>query len=238
MTIRKFSSALSLLLLSSPALATLYSCLDVSTGQKVMRSLPCDVGEKQYSAIITSVTKKTGNSNNPASNSSPWYANSSEQFDPVEKLLIDYSERFRRSGNRAGSMLASDCMDLLVRYNQSKSSGGVKPLRDAMSDQIGKLLVENVQGRIQRHNEVGNRNTGRAVVDSVASLIDYLTGSSKPRAKEQQVEVENGPSAFRGTKERDGYSELRNDNGQTYKGHVDDGVLYDEKGQPHFLYPK
>lgn len=219
--------------------AVLYSCLDATTGKKIMRDSPCESSEKEYSPPVTSITRSVG-ATRPTR---PWYEEATAEYDPIERLLINLSDRFRSSGTRAGSVLAGDCLNLLVRYKLSKSGSGIKSIQQAASDPLGKMLLDNVEARVTSHKKSRSRNTGKAAVDSISTLIDYLSGTTTPQAKEQKIEVNkqgiyDPAQTYRGVKERDGYSELRNMRGEVLRGHVEDGVLYDEKGKAHLLAPE
>jgi len=239
----KIGLALLLSLSSSHVQAAIYSCLDSQTGQKVIRNAPCESSEKQYSATAPSESRGAINSN--ASSRKDVL---SDQYDPVEKLLVFHADRFSGRGNRNAAKAANDCLALLARYHQNKSLPGAKKFPAAMSDPLVKKLLDNAEYRGQRVVEVGNVATARTFVEIMNTLVDYLSGTSSPkdsRPKDREIELQiqgnYGPTGtYRGIRESDGRTTLKNSSGQTLRGYTDDGygTLLDEKGQPHQITPR
>lgn len=239
----KVGLALLFLIFSSHIQAAIYSCQDSRTGEKVMRSAPCEGGEKQYSFTAPSESGRAVNSN-AASKKNVF----SDKDDPVEKLLVFHADRFSVRGNRNAAKAANDCLALLARYHQNKSLLGAKKFPLAMSDPLVKKLLDNAEYRGQRVIETGHVNSARAFVESMNILVDYLSGTSNTknnRPKDRKIELQiqgdySSTGTYRGTRESDGYTILKNSSGQTLRGYTDDGygTLLDEKGQPHQITPR
>lgn len=242
-TTPKIGLALIFSLLASTAQATIYSCLDSQTGQKVIRNTPCESSEKQYSSTAPSDSRRAVNSNEASKKDVL-----SDQDDPVEKLLVFHADRFTVRGNRNAAKSANDCLALLARYHQNKTLPGAKKFPLAMSDPLVKKLLDNAEYRGQRVIETGHVNSARAFVESMNILVDYLSGTSNTknnRPKDRKIELQiqgdySSTGTYRGTRESDGYTILKNSSGQTLRGYTDDGygTLLDEKGQPHQITPR